>query len=383
MNESEGPVGDPLPQRPAEPAQPGEPVGPAAANRTRWLRLGALIVLLVVAAVTVVRVVSATAPPSREQLRERAELTGKQELLIGVKDDQPGVSQQLETGAFVGFDIEIAYMIAEDLGFEASRVRFLPIESEDRARRQARDGNRYVTVDLVIASYSITEERRRQGVIFSAPYLQTEQSVVTRADSDLRPTTFADLAGRTVCTLATSTAEQNLAAAGARAHGRNRISDCIRELHDGEIDAVTTDAAILAGFVAPPAVEAAPPKVKIENPKPLRHFDIGASGDELWGVNTGPNPAVRDLVNLSLEQARTGRNGKRWRTAFDRYFGYAQQYSVEQQVAVDRQPPPGPGDKVEVRQWPWERFAWRHPSPARPGPAFVAARGRARPNSGC
>ncbi|TCC00701.1 transporter substrate-binding domain-containing protein [Micromonospora zingiberis] len=351
----------------------------------RRLRLVALLILLVVAAVTVVRVVSVVGPPSREQLRERAGLTGKQELLIGVKDDQPGVSQLLENGAFAGFDIEIAYMIAEDLGFDAPRVRFLPIESEDRARRQALvpGESRYVTVDLVIASYSITERRRQQGVIFSAPYLQTEQSVVTRADSDLRPTTFTDLAGRKVCTLATSTAEQNLAAAGAQAHGRNRIRQCIQELYDGEVDAVTTDAAILAGFVAPPPVGEAPPASKLTNPKPLRHFDIGADGDELWGVNTGPNPAMRDLVNLSLEEARTGHNGKRWRAAFDRYFGHAQQYNDEQQVAVDRQPPPGPADKVEVRQWPWERSAWRHPNQPRPGLSPVAARVRARRSSGC
>ncbi|MEV6694776.1 transporter substrate-binding domain-containing protein [Micromonospora sp. NPDC051196] len=374
MSEFEAPTGAP-PQRPASPDRTA---------RTRWLRLAALLVLLVVAAVTVVRVVSVTGPPSRDQLRERAGLTGKQELLVGVKDDQPGVSQLLENGAFAGFDIEIAYMIAEDLGFDAPRVRFLPIESEDRARRQARtpDG-RYVTVDLVIASYSITDDRRRQGVVFSAPYLQTEQSVVTRADSDLRPTTFNDLAGRKVCTLATSTAERNLTAAGAKAHGRNRISQCIQELYDGKIDAVTTDAAILAGFVAPPPVEQAPPVNKLTNPKPLRHFDIGADGDELWGVNTGPDRAMRDLVNLSLEEARTGRNGKRWRAAFDRYLGYAQQYNDEQQVAVDRQPPPGPADKVEVRQWPWERFAWRHPNQPRTGLSPAVTRVRARRSSGC
>ncbi|WP_233579377.1 glutamate ABC transporter substrate-binding protein [Verrucosispora sp. FIM060022] len=365
-------------------ASSGAPASSGPTPRMRWLRLAALLVLLVVAAVTVVRVVSVTGPPSRDQLRERAGLTGKQELLIGVKDDQPGVSQLLENGAFVGFDIEIAYMIAEDLGFDAPRVRFLPIESEDRARRQARtpDG-RFVTVDLVIASYSITEDRRRQGVVFSAPYLQTEQSVVTRADSKLAPTTFADLAGRKVCTLATSTAEQNLAAAGAQAHGRNRISQCIQELYDGTIDAVTTDAAVLAGFVAPPLAEQAPPVTKLTNPKPLRHFDIGADGDELWGVNTGPDPAMRDLVNLSLEEARNGRNGKRWRTAFDRYFGYSQKYNDQQQVAVDQQPPPGPADKVEVRQWPWERSAWRHPNQPRPGLSAAAVRVRARRSSGC
>ncbi|WP_433528587.1 transporter substrate-binding domain-containing protein [Micromonospora sp. CA-263727] len=374
MSEHSEPVSGPLPERAG---------GPGAASRWRWLRLAALLLLLVVLAVTVVRVVAAVGPPTREQLRERAGLPGKQTLLIGVKDDQPGVSQQLENGAFEGFDIEIAYMIAEDLGFDASRVQFLPIESEDRARRQARtpDG-RFVTVDLVVASYSITEQRRQQGVNFSAPYLETEQSVVT-LKSDTRPvSSLRDLAGRKVCTIGTSTSERSLNEAGAQARGRNRVSECIQELYDGTVDSVTTDAAILAGFVGPRPAGELPPMTKLKRVQELRHWDIPDDKSELWGVNTGPNPAMRDLVNLSLQEAAAGPNGQRWRAAFDRHLRSEQQYNDPQQVAVDGQPEPGQRDRVEVRQWPWERFALPYPHRPRPvPPAVVRARGRR--NSGC
>lgn len=363
---------------------PPAPAAPARASRSRQLRLAALLLLLVVVVAATVRVIVATGPPTWDELRERAGLTNRDRLIIGVKDDQPGVAQKLENGAFEGFDIDIAYMIAEDLGFDAPEVTLLSIESEDRARRQARDADgSFVTVDLVVASYSITEQRRDQGVTFSFPYLETEQSVLTLASDPRQVASLRDLERAKVCTLGTSTSEQRLREAGANPIGRNRISQCIQALYDGEVDAVTTDAAILAGFVGPRPPGELPPATKLLRPKELRHWDIGAESAEKWGVNTGPVPEMRDLVNLSLQQSAKGPDGDRWKAAFDRYLASEQQYSNPQQVAVGRQPEPE--ETVEVRQWPWER--WALPSPGRPRSGVPsAARAPSRRNrrsSGC
>ncbi|MGC5333218.1 transporter substrate-binding domain-containing protein [Micromonospora sp. DT62] len=356
----------------------------ARRSRSRQVRLAALLLLLVVVVAATVRVVVATGPPTWDELRERAGLTNRDRLVIGVKDDQPGVAQKLENGAFEGFDIEIAYMIAEDLGFDAPEVTLLAIESEDRARRQARDaGGSFVTVDLVVASYSITEQRQGQGVVFSFPYLETEQSVVTLASDSRKVASLRDLDRAKVCTLGTSTSERRLRDAGASPIGRNRISECIQALYDRQVDAVTTDAAILAGFVGPRPPGELPPAVKLRGRQELQHWDIGEEAAEKWGVNTGPNPAMRDLVNLSLQQSAEGPDGYRWKAAFDRYLASEQQYSNLQQVAVGRQPEPE--EKVEVRQWPWER--WALPSPSRPrSGAPTVARAPSRRNrrsSGC
>jgi len=116
------------------------------------LRLVAVAVALVLAIGIAFVVVVLTGPSSVDDLRVQAGLDGKRELLIGVKDDQPGVAEFVN-GVWRGFDIEIAYLIAEDLGFRRGEIRFLSIESEDRARMQATDsnGNR-VGVDMVIAA---------------------------------------------------------------------------------------------------------------------------------------------------------------------------------------------------------------------------------------
>jgi glutamate transport system substrate-binding protein len=281
-----------------------EPVDPRRSAMA--VRLIAVAVTLVLAFAITFVVVIVSGPPTVEDLRREAGLDGKQQLLVGVKDDQPGVAFRHPDGSWTGFDIDIAYLIAEDLDFRRSEVKFVAIESEDRARMQATDvdGNR-VGVDLVIASYSITAAREAvAGVTFSAPYLYTEQSVVTLANH--KPvSTLEDLRGRKVCSLATATSETAANEAEAIVISRKKISQCFAALDDGEVEAVSTDAAILAGY-------------KATHRKKYAHYDIGLEATEAWGINVGENAALHDLVNLSLFRSREDPEDSRWEEAFDR-----------------------------------------------------------------
>jgi glutamate transport system substrate-binding protein len=315
--------------------------GPVRSRRNSMaMRLVGVAVALVLTMAVAFAAVVLTGPPSVEDLRREAGLDDRQQLLIGVKDDQPGIAVN-DNGVWKGFDIDIAYLIAADLGFRRSEVRFVAIESEDRARRQATetDGRR-VTVDLVIASYSITPEREADpAVSFSVPYLSTEQSVVTLADHRM-VSSLEDLRGERVCTIATATSVTAAAKAGARMERRNKISQCFQALDKREVDAVSTDAAILAGF-------------KLGNRARYAHFDIGLEASESWGVNVGDNEALRDLVNLTLYRSREDPTDVRWEEAFERNLAPAVSVNLPAPIAVDQQPETG--DKPEVREWPWER----------------------------
>jgi glutamate transport system substrate-binding protein len=327
---------------PETPAQPEDEAPEAVKPRRSAMavRLIAVAVTLVLAVGIAFVVVVLAGPPSVEELRRQAGLDGKRELLIGVKDDQPGVSERHADGVFTGFDIDIAYLIAEDLGFRRSDVRFLSIESEDRARMQATeaDGKR-IGVDLVIASYSITPEREAvAGVTFSAPYLFTEQSVITLTGHE-PVSTLEDLAGHKVCSLATATSETAAKKAGAVLVSRKKISECFTALFDKQVDAVSTDAAILAGF-------------KARYPSKLAHWDIGLDATEAWGVNVGENDALRDLVNLALYRSRLDPKDNRWEDAFDNDLRVEEPVNEPAPIAVDRQPEVKAPD---IRQWPWER----------------------------
>ncbi|SEG74240.1 amino acid ABC transporter substrate-binding protein, PAAT family [Thermomonospora echinospora] len=307
----------------------------------RTLRLGVVLAVLMLVVVTIVVLVQRGGPPTREDLLEQAHLIGKQDLRIGVKNDHPGMAlYDPKTRTYSGFDIDIAYMIAGDLGFRPSQVRFLPIETEDRARMQARDADgRFVTVDMVVATFSITEERERLPTVsFSAPYLRTEQTVMTRQDVEPAES-MSDFSGMRMCTTATSTSTGPAAEAKVRLVSRNSMKKCADGLLSGEFDAVTSDAAILAGFVK-------------QYPGRLRLHDVGLDTLESYGVNTGGNDALTKLVNLSLYQSRNDPRDRRWEDAFDRNLAAEQQAAGIQQVAISEQPPV---EKVEIRQWPWER----------------------------
>jgi glutamate transport system substrate-binding protein len=307
----------------------------------RMARLAVVVILLVGAVLIAVVTVSGVGPPSKDDLIRQAGLLDKKQLLVGVKDDQPGLSlQDPKTGVYTGFDVEIAKLVAAELGFVPDDVRFLTIESEDRARRQALDTttNKMVTVDLVVATFSITAERKKDpDVLFSAPYLRTEQTVLTRRTKQ-KIEALSDLANQTVCTLNTTTSMLALQAADDRPVGRNKISECVDGLRHGTYDAVSTDAAILAGF-------------NYEYPKELQLHDIGLEASEDYGINVGPNPALQTLVNLALYKSLNDPADRRWENAYDTYLLTEQSYARPQQVAVSRQPMVA---KPRVRTWPWE-----------------------------
>jgi glutamate transport system substrate-binding protein len=320
----------------------GDGSGRPAAARLSAVRLAVILAVLVLVLVVGSVVVVVAGPPSEDDLLRQAGLIGKRELLVGVRDDQPGVSlRDPRTGVFHGFDIDIGYMIAGDLGFRPSEVRFLPIQGEDRLRMRALDprSGMFVSVDLVLAAYSITPAREAAGAHFSTAYLRTEQSVVTRTGH--RPVrSLSDLADEKVCTLGTSTSADALTQAGIRNPSREiQDSACVAGLRSGRYDAVTTDAAILAGFVH-------------QYPRELVHHDIGLDSEEDWGVNVGPNEALRTLVNLSLYRSWHNTGDRRWEDAFDRNLRAEQPDSPQQDVAVDQQPAVS---KPAVRQWPWQR----------------------------
>jgi len=142
-----------------------------------------------------------------------------------------------------------------------------------------------------------------------------------------------------VCSLAASTSESAASGVGLLVSSRKKISECFQALDKGEFDAITTDAAILAGY-------------KARFPAKYQHWDIGLDTTEAWGVNVGENPALLTLVNLALYRSREDPQDNRWEEAFDRNFVTEEKVNRPAPIAVDQQPAV---QEPDVRQWPWER----------------------------
>lgn len=199
--------------------------------------LGAAVLLVTMAAC------SQNAGPS-DSLVARAVSSNR--LTIGIRYDQPGLSQRTIDGRFVGFDIDVAKYVANELGVDEDHITWH--ESSPSSRET--DITAGIT-DLVVATYSITE-KRKQVVAFAGPYFEIGQDLLVR----LRSTDITgpeSLNGRKLCSVGgTTSAEQvrDKFAQAVQLIEYPRYSDCVTALLAGQVDAVTTDDVILAGYVA-------------------------------------------------------------------------------------------------------------------------------------
>ena len=209
---------------------------------------------------------SAGGPPS---------IVGKQTLRIGVKADQPGLGLRQADGRFVGFDVDVATYVAAKLGVAPDHITFVPVTSKIR-ETVLENGS----VDMVVATYSITPERDRK-VTFAGPYYMAHQDTMVRADETAIHTVH-DLKGKRLCQAAGSnswkrvTQELGIPAILVSAPS---YSVCAAMLLAGELDAVSTDDLILAGFAAHDGSE-----VRILNaPFSDERYGIGLKKGDLSG----------------------------------------------------------------------------------------------------
>ena len=190
--------------------------------------------------------VEASTDASFEDGTRMAELAEAGTINVGVKYDQPGLGFN-ETGSDMptGFDVDIAKLLVASLGIDpddTSKVNYVETISDNR-EPFLQEGK----VDLVLASYSITDERR--AVVGQAgPYMVTGQQLLVPEDSEAEGP--EDLQGKEVCSVTGSTSLDNAKAEGMKPVGFDTYSQCVDKVLDGTVEAMTTDGTILAGYAA-------------------------------------------------------------------------------------------------------------------------------------
>lgn len=221
-------------------------------------------------------------------------------LTIGVKFDQPGFGfKDPITGKVDGFDVALAEEIGRALGLEEDQLVFVEAVSARRVELLQSDA-----VDLVIATMTITEERRK-SVDFSRPYYVAGQSILVREETD-DIDEADDLDGRKVCTVKGSTSATNLEKAAAQAELvlLETYADCVAELKDGRVEAVSTDASILLQFVARDATLKLVGEAFSEEPYGI-------------GVKQGRDDLVAFVNTVLANMLEDGR----WDAIYDEYVG--------------------------------------------------------------
>lgn len=212
-----------------------------------------------------------------------AELAEAGSITIGTKFDQPLFGLVGPDGVPVGFDVEIGRLIAERLGIDDDGIEWVETVSANR-ETFIENG----TVDIVVATYTINDDRK-ELISFAGPYYEAGQSILTLASNeDIQGPD--DLDGKNVCTVSGSTPEQNLIENFPEVEVTpfGAYSDCLEPLKNGQVDAISTDNVILAGFAADD------PELEVRgDPFTEEPYGIGLAKDD---------DEFRDWINDVLEE---------------------------------------------------------------------------------
>ncbi|MER5179337.1 glutamate ABC transporter substrate-binding protein [Streptomyces sp. NPDC002896] len=221
--------------------------------------------------------------------------------IVGAKEDQPYLGEKdPATGEYTGFDIEIAKMVSAYLGLDPNRIQFKTIASANR-ETALQNGQ----IDYYVGTYTINDNRKKL-VGFAGPYYMAGQSLLVRADeNDIKGP--QDLAGKRVCSASGSTPYQRIQEKYPEAIlvAYDTYSVCVDNLLTYQVDAVTTDDAILIGFAAK-----LPEELKVVG-KPFSEEPYGI------GVPRHDN-ALRNAINDALEAGV--KNGD-WKKAYEATLG--------------------------------------------------------------
>jgi glutamate transport system substrate-binding protein len=212
--------------------------------------------------------------------------TANGKLTIGIAFDQPGLS--VKTGdTYSGFDVDTATYVAAALGVPAENITWKQADGDER-QRLLTSGE----ADLIVTTFSITDERKQQ-IDFAGPYFEAHQDLLVRRNEE-EITSPETLNGKRLCSVPGTTSAANVK---AKYLGTIELvelptfSQCVEALAGSQVDAVTTDDVILAGFAAEDQYRG---KLKV----------IGKGfSDELYGIGVQKgDTAMVEKVNAALKQ---------------------------------------------------------------------------------
>jgi glutamate transport system substrate-binding protein len=165
---------------------------------------------------------------------------------IGTKFDQPLFGLKGLDGKPVGFDVEIAKLIAAKLGLSADKIEW--VETPSKVREEVIEQGK---VDFVVATYTINDARK-QRVSFAGPYYEAGQDLMVKKDNNtITGPDSLKAANAKVCSVTGSTPSENIKKyiEPANLVLFDVYSKCADALRTGQVDVVTTDNVILLGLV--------------------------------------------------------------------------------------------------------------------------------------
>ncbi|MDR3211375.1 MAG: transporter substrate-binding domain-containing protein [Planctomycetota bacterium] len=170
-------------------------------------------------------------------------------LKIGCKEDVPNFGiLDPQTGEHSGMEIDLAHMFAKEIFGDESKVSFQGVTAKTRGPLLD-NGD----VDMIIATFTITEERKLT-YNFSDPYYEDAVGMLVRKDDGIN--SLADCNGKVIGVAQSATSRDALQAAATKLG----VSVTFKEfgtypeiqaaLQAGNVDVFSVDRSILRGYLS-------------------------------------------------------------------------------------------------------------------------------------
>jgi polar amino acid transport system substrate-binding protein len=285
-----------------------------ATNRRRLLKGGAALSGAAVAAAGLAPHATLAQDPNQSRLSQVLE-RGK--LVVGTGSTNPPWHYEDADGQLIGFDIDMAKLLARGL-FEltdeqlanrdewSQRLEFVVEAADARIPNLASD-----KIDIVCQFMTVTPLRAQQ-VEFTVPYYREAVTLLFRADSPYTGT--ADITGNaaTIAILENATAVDMVhnGVPDAEVSTYDSVANSVLALDSGRVDATAIDLSTAQYKVAQAPDQY---KVGIDSWQPQTYAFAVKPGDQRW----------LNWVNTTLQQYLAGLDFSYYQTAFQEHFGVA------------------------------------------------------------
>lgn len=171
-----------------------------------------------------------------------ANVIKRDKLIVGVRDDAPPFGFKDEKGNLIGYDIDLAKIIAKDILGNENKIKFVPVTASNRIMKLSAG-----EVDFLIATMSITNQRQ-QILDFSVPYYVAGQAILVNSSS--KATSLSDFEGKKLIIVFGSTSERNLRTNVPEVNviGYKTYNDAYRALKQNKADGIVADDTILLSY---------------------------------------------------------------------------------------------------------------------------------------
>lgn len=231
---------------------------------------------------TAVIVLAACGTSKENAAKKDEKATDVEKMIIGIDDKFAPMGFRDDKNNIVGFDIDLARAAAEHMGVEAE---FQPIDWKTK-EAELLSGR----IDLIWNGYTITDERKEK-VLFTKPYLENAQVVMTKAGSKISK--LSDLAGQEVGIQSLSSAADALN--GHPIHKEvKKITEfadnvlALSDLKTGRVDAVVIDAVVAEYYMT-------------QEPDTFKLLEESLAPEQ-YGIGVKPgNKALLDKLQAALD----------------------------------------------------------------------------------